>query len=644
MSNEVFMRIPSCLLCVFVAICSFGALEETIDFSGIADLDIGDTRATMRHYAAASGFFITRNGYLVTDKYLIAEAKRLVVVHENKAYEAQPVNVAPAARFALLKVAGLFPQAVIAQGDGRKAGDKLLVGGFAASNEHGAITQYARGVVSGMTQTEYELYVQTVPEQSGAIVANGRGLCEGMLLGTAGEKRQTVNRVLMWRTIYECLPIAARTHLLYLTDNRLEGMDSQQLVGRCSALVLAYNDEVRDRKIRASGKEGYTTQGVDGKKITAKDLDTLTLKSSQGKTHCVGNGSGFFITSDGYFITNHHVIDGVEEVVVVYGDKAYKAEIVAKSKDKDLALLKMEGHFKTAQICDGRQCSIGQTIFAVGYPNIDIQGLDAKVTKGIISSKTGIGGNEDLYQMDAAIQPGNSGGPVADEVGRVVGVTVSQVNKRFANVELANYMIKWQVVGDFLPKGVAKSLERNYKATDVAKFTDAVSAVVSATGLVVVYKKGRARAVAAEVNSDERGKMRRYIQRRMLAARAAKLQKEWKDVEENMEEVLRYVPDDSEAQELLALAQTNLGKHLVIRATVGVRDVKAKVVPVCGFKNPFIHCEEPIELHDKEKKTGFPVVARLSFEEDGRLYEGSLECVYDWKGTREIRVELSPRE
>ena len=68
MSNEVFMRIPSCLLCVFVAICSFGALEETIDFSGIADLDIGDTRATMRHYAAASGFFITRNGYLVTDK------------------------------------------------------------------------------------------------------------------------------------------------------------------------------------------------------------------------------------------------------------------------------------------------------------------------------------------------------------------------------------------------------------------------------------------------------------------------------------------------------------------------------------------------------------------------------------------------
>ena len=643
-NNEVVMRISICLSCAYIVFCSFGALEETIDFSGIADLDIGDTRTTMRHYAAASGFFITANGYLVTDKYAIEEAERLIVVHDNKAYEAQPVKVPPTARFSLLKVdGGHFPQAVIAQGGTKRAGSKLLLGGFAASNEHGAIAQYARGVISGVTQTEYELYVSAVPEQAGAIVADGQGLCEGMLLG-AGTKRQTVNRVLQWRKIYDGLPISARTKLLYLTGKSLAEADAQQLVGRCSVLVLAYNDKVREKIIQKDGKEGRPTKREDGKKITIKDLDTLTLKSSQGKTHCVGNGSGFFITSDGYFITNHHVIDGVEEVVVIYGDKVYKADVVAKSKDKDLALLKTEGHFKTVRIHEGGACSIGQTIFAVGYPNIDIQGLDVKVTKGIISSKTGIGGNEDLYQMDAAIQPGNSGGPVADEDGRVVGVTVSQVNKRFANVELANYMIKWQVVGDFLPKGVRNSIVHQKGNLSNLRFVDAVQSVTDGTALVVVYAKGRGGISPVAADKNDRKKMERYIQRRMLAARSAKLHKEWKDVEEHTDEILRFIPDDADAKELNNLARTNLGKHLVIRATVGGRDVNAKITPVCGFKNSFVHCDEPIELKDNEKKNGFPVIARLSYEEDGRQYEGVLECVYDWAGTREIQIRLNEKK
>ena len=109
------MRIRSCLLCVYIGISSFGALEETVDFSGIADLNVGDARVTMHHYTAASGFFITSNGYLVTDRYQIEEAERLIVVHDNKAYEAQRIDISPAARFALLKVDGRnFPQTVIA--------------------------------------------------------------------------------------------------------------------------------------------------------------------------------------------------------------------------------------------------------------------------------------------------------------------------------------------------------------------------------------------------------------------------------------------------------------------------------------------------------------------------------------------------
>ena len=619
-----------------------GALEDTIDFSGISDSGVGDKYLTMRHYVAVSGFLITPNGYVVTDRYQIAAAEHLVVVHENKAYEARRVDISPTARFALLKVDGnKFPQVVIAQGDRRKAGDQMMLAGFAASNEHGIIPQFAKGIVARTTKVEYEMYVSALPEQVGALVLNMRGQCEGMLMG-AGKKQQMVNRILHWRQIYEHLPGFVRTRLLYLSEGQGNGADAQTAAGRCSALVLAYNNKERARRVQEDGKSGKEIRQEDGKKVSIEDFDTLTLKASQRKTHWVGNGSGFFITRDGYFVTNHHVIDNAAEIVVLYGNKTYKAEVVAKSKDKDLALLKLEGTFKPVCLTEGKVCSVGQTIFAVGFPNILIQGLDAKVTKGIISSSTGIGGDKDLYQMDAAIQPGNSGGPVADETGTIVGATVSQVNKRFANVELANYMIKWSVIAAFLPPGVTKSIRYSPNHVSDTSFSDAVKSVVEATGLVLIYEEGPARGVdVGSLNNANRNKMERYIRRNMLSARSAKLHKDWKRVEECTDEVLRFLPNDTDAKELNNLAKTNLGKHLVIRATVGLRDVNAKIKPICGFKNSFAHCEEPIELHDKEKAHGFPVIARLTYEEGGKKYEGTLECVYDWSGTREICVELS---
>ena len=623
----------------------WGALEDTVDFSGVSDDGVGDEIVSMRHYAAASGFFISSNGYLVTDKYQIAEAERLIVVHDNKAYEARRIDISPTARFALLKVDGAgFPQVVISQDDLRKVGDKMILTGFSTSNEHGVIPQFARGIVTRTTKTEYEMYVSALPEQVGALVANVRGQCEGMLMGT-GKQEQTVNRILIWRQIYEYLPGYVRTRLLYLSGKRPNGGDTQNAVRKCSALVLAYNDKERLRRVRETGRAANEIKREDGKKVSVEDFDTLTLKASQRKTHWGGNGSGFFITCDGYFITNHHVIDSAAEIVVLYGDKTYKAEIVAKSKDKDLALLKMEGTFKAVHLSDGQSCSVGQTIFTVGYPNILIQGLDAKVTKGIISSLTGIGGDKDLCQMDAAIQPGNSGGPVADETGTVVGATVSQVNKRFANVELANYMIKWSVISAFLPSGVAKSIRyAQSRRIGATRFSDAVKSVLEATALVLVYENGPARGNSAtSFNNDDRHKLVRYIRRRMLSARTAKLHKEWKSVEECTDEILRFVPDDMDAKELNDLAKTNLGKHLIIRAKIGLRDVNAKIKPICGFKNIYARCEEPIALYDKEKKHGFPVIARLTYEEDGKIYEGTLECEYNWSGTKEISVELSAR-
>ena len=621
-----------------VVFAVYGALEETIDFSGIGDMDVGDARSTMRHAACASGFFITANGYFITDKYQTADAERLIVVCENKAYEAELVKVPESSRFALLKVkGGPFSPVVFAQDDGGKAGEKLLLTGFAASDENGAVPQMSWGVLSGKKMaTELELFVDALPEQVGALVANEKGEFEGMLL-VAGQKSQSVCRVLKRRQIDTALPIGVRRQFTYTAKRPCLNFDQLgQQVSKCTGLVLVYDEKRRKRNLSENGREGKPV-GSAGKGLTIKDLETLTPKAKEKKTHLAGFGSGFFISSDGYFITNHHVVDGAEEVVVLHSNKTYMASVVAKSKDKDLALLKMDGAFRPVCVAGTNQCTVGQDVFLVGYPKPEYQGLEVKVTKGIVSSLSGFVGRDDLYQIDAAIQSGNSGGPAGDEFGNVVGVAVAQLR----NAQLVTYIIKWSVVDAFLPKGVKAALAYG-KGDNARKFTDVVQEVVSGSGQVLIYAKGPGGVSFASVRPDERGKILRSIRRRVLAARTAKLNEDWKTVDEITAWVLDIDSDNTEAKELHDMAQEKLGRHLIIRAVVEFRDVRAKVRPVRGFRLSYANCDEPVELYDKDKRRGFPVIARLTYEEDGRQYEGVLECVYDWSGTKEIRVELKP--
>ena len=626
------------LLFTVIVLGANAALEETIDFSGIHDIGVDDERRIQRHAASTSGFFITADGYFVTDKYQTMGAERLIVVCENKAYEAEPVKLLDSCRFALLKVKGeSFTPVAFAQDDGGKAGDRFLLTGFSASDENGIIPQLSWGVLSGRKMaTEHEMFINALPEQVGALVSNEKGEFEGMLLG-AGRKSQSVCRVLKRRQIDTALPIEIRRQFTYNAKTPVLSLDQLgQQMAKCTGLVLVYDEKRRMKNVREQGKEGRPIETKE-KKLTIADLEMLTPKAKEKKTHLAGFGSGFFISSDGYFITNYHVIDGAEEVAVLYSNKTYMANVVAKSKDKDLSLLKMDGEFLPVCAAGTNQCSVGQDVFLVGYPKPEYQGLEAKVTKGIISSLSGYVGRDDLYQIDAAIQGGNSGGPVGDMFGHVVGVAVAQLR----NAQLVTYVIKWNVVYSFLPNGVKASLVYD-KCARKLEFTDAVQSVICGTGQVLTYAKGAGGVSLTTAKPDERRKIWRDIKRAILSARSAKLDGDWKSVDEITTSVLDVDPDNKDAKELYDLAQEKLGRHLIIHAVVESRDVKARVRPVRGFRQSFANCDEPIELYNKDKKRGYPVVARLTYEEEGRLYEGILDCVYDWSGTKEIRVELKP--
>ena len=166
----------------------------------------------------------------------------------------------------------------------------------------------------------------------------------------------------------------------------------------------------------------------------------------------IGNGSGFFISKSGYIVTNNHVIDGASEIEVEFKYKneirGFNAKVIKIDKTNDLAIIKIDDseffnisdipyNFKT------RSVDVGTEIFALGYPMaLSIMGRDIKFTDGKISSKTGLAGDITTYQIQVPIQPGNSGGPLFDFKGNLIGITSSGVNRKLDITENVNYAIK----------------------------------------------------------------------------------------------------------------------------------------------------------------------------------------------------------
>ncbi len=134
-------------------------------------------------------------------------------------------------------------------------------------------------------------------------------------------------------------------------------------------------------------------------------------------------GSGFIISSDGYILTNNHVVDMAKDIKVALGDgRVLEAKLIGKSKEIDIALIKVDAAgLPAVKLGDSDALEVGDWVVAIGNPF----GLSHTVTAGIVSAKgrvIGVGPYDDLIQTDAAINPGNSGGPLFNTKGEVVGI------------------------------------------------------------------------------------------------------------------------------------------------------------------------------------------------------------------------------
>ena len=174
---------------------------------------------------------------------------------------------------------------------------------------------------------------------------------------------------------------------------------------------------------------------------TYNPLEELLFGRSGGveKRESGALGSGFVVSEDGYIITNNHVVSNADEIFVKFSDgREYKTKLIGTSSEVDIAVLKIEANekFKPLEFSDSDKIEIGQWSIAFGNP----MGLNDSMTVGVISaagrSSLGIEEIENFIQTDAAINQGNSGGPLIDINGKVIGVNTAILSTSGGSVGL----------------------------------------------------------------------------------------------------------------------------------------------------------------------------------------------------------------
>jgi serine protease Do len=223
--------------------------------------------------------------------------------------------------------------------------------------------------------------------------------------------------------------------------------------------------------------------------------------------HITGQGSGFFISADGYAVTNNHVVDGADKVEVTTDDgKTYKAKVIGTDQRTDLALIKVEdgSNFPFAKL-SGTKPRIGDWVLAVGNPF----GLGGTVTAGIVSASgrdIGNGPYDDFIQIDAPVNKGNSGGPAFNTNGEVIGVNTAIYSPSGGSVGIA-FSIPAQTVQSVIAQLKDKgSVSRGWIGVQIQPVTADIAdslGLKKAEGALVAEPQANGPAAKAGIESGD---------------------------------------------------------------------------------------------------------------------------------------------
>jgi hypothetical protein len=209
---------------------------------------------------------------------------------------------------------------------------------------------------------------------------------------------------------------------------------------------------------------------------TPKIIETKTPKPVTDYIRKVASGTGFYVSKEGHIMTNHHVIDGCQEMKVHSNGNIYNTIKIASDAQNDLALLKVKEvpPFVFALSPDGSFPL--QDIIVAGFPFGDRVSSTLKFTKGIVSSVAGLGNNYSEIQIDAALQPGNSGGPIIDNYGNIIAVAVSKL-------DMKKILKDYGVIPENTNFGVKASVVKNLMQGNAVPFKSPSTELISKTDL-----------------------------------------------------------------------------------------------------------------------------------------------------------------
>lgn len=179
--------------------------------------------------------------------------------------------------------------------------------------------------------------------------------------------------------------------------------------------------------------------GINKPIITEEDKSTLVAAAS---------GTGFFISKNGYIVTNNHVIDGCERIDTHYKGSISKANLLFADKINDLAIISVDIKPSMVFPISLDDASLLEDIIVAGYPLGKNISSSIKTSKGSVTSLAGYGDNYSNFQIDAALNPGNSGGPIINNKGNIVGVAVATYGKD-TGVESFNFGVKSSTLKTF---------------------------------------------------------------------------------------------------------------------------------------------------------------------------------------------------
>ncbi len=253
--------------------------------------------------------------------------------------------------------------------------------------------------------------------------------------------------------------------------------------------ALMARDTLATDLTRLEASEGERRAATFEPKRTFRAVSGVGKPGDEPKS----SGTGFFITDDGYILTNFHVVDGFSSFVVKTKKGTFPAQVVRTDPTNDLALLKVVGTFVALPIGNSSEARLGDAVFTIGFPNLDVQGVEPKLTRGDISSLAGVKDDPRHFQISVPVQPGNSGGPLVAANGNVVGIVTMRLGDwrtlrlTGALPQNVNYAVK-SSLARALVDGVPEAA-RKLKAPALAgsKVENVVKETGEAVGIILSY-------------------------------------------------------------------------------------------------------------------------------------------------------------